>query len=183
MSLTRRDIRRSFAEILKGNTAAGDRVGTNRTDEPWKEGLPALAVYTLEDPAKIESEPRVYRRELEVDVELFVRRSTGGVVDDDLDELAHQVFELIELNLRALVDTFDGDYGASGFVGEQLDFSGDGSKPLGGSRMRWRMVYFQTRPADEASLSQLEGTDVRWNLPDSATSELEAEDAIDPPPL
>lgn len=183
MSLTRRDIRRSFAEILTGTTAAGTRVGKNRTDQPWKEGLPAISIYTLEDPAKIETEPRTYRRELEVDVELFVRRTAGGVVDDDLDELAGQVFDLIELNLRALVDTFDGDYGASGFVGEQLDFSGDGSKPLGGSRMRWRMVYFQVRPADEASLSQLQGIDVSWNLPDSATPELEAVDAIDPPPL
>lgn len=184
MSLIRRDIRRSFAEILTGNTAAGDRVGTNRTDQPWKAGLPALSIYTLDDPAKIDTEgPRLYRRELDVDVELFVRQTGGGIVDDDVDELAQQVYDLIEINLKTLVDTFEGDLGASGFLGEQLDFSGEGSKPLGGDRMRWRFVYFQGVPTDEAALSQLEGVDVQWNLPDSATPELEAVDAIDPPPL
>lgn len=183
MSLIRLGIRRAFAEILTSTTAAADRVTTNRSDQIWKAGLPALTIYTVEDPARHESEPRTYRRACEIDIELFVRRSDGELVDDDLDRLAHQVFELIEINFRALCRTFDLDYGQSGFAGEQLDYSGAGSKPLGGSRMRWRMVYFQERPTNLAGLSQLEGTDVEWEVPSSATAEREAIDAIDPPPV
>lgn len=182
MSSTRKSLRRTVQELLIDQTSAQGRVYRSAADLIAAAETPSLGVYTINDPAETHEEgPRVYRRPCELLVEGIVARSSGADADDDLDDLAQQVFDIIESNLRSLVSLFDLDHGASGFLGEEMDVRAEGSKPTAASRMRWRLVYFQTRPGLAEGVAPFAGADVEWEVPGTSPAELEAADAIDLP--
>jgi hypothetical protein len=142
---SRAEIRLAVAELLKGRTNAGTRVASSRATPVWKQGLPAIAVYTGRDEYEISVEaPREYQVRTEVAVELFVEETTAGLPDELIDLLEAQVFAVL---------TSDPTLGIDQFVLEPVsfatDFNANAKRPLGGARFLWRATHYREAPEGE----------------------------------
>lgn len=153
MSLERKLIRFEVARILMGRTFAGDNVSTNRATRVHQGQLPALVVYTLEDLADAEpyeDAPRTYLRRAKVVVEGIVEETTeGGLNDDEADDLADQVEQL--LLPRMLLDRItEGEDSALAIQVRETRYEGctflsiDGGRTaLAGFACVWSFAYVQ----------------------------------------
>jgi Tfp pilus assembly protein FimV len=87
-----------IALLVAAGTAAGARVYGTRVDPHKKSGLPALSVYTLNDPTnEDESSEMEVAHELELEIAGWVAHTEAEPVDDAMDALADQV----EIAMRA----------------------------------------------------------------------------------
>lgn len=93
----RKIIRHAIVAALLGATAAGDRVQATRLEPYRKSQLPAIGVYTPDEPIDVEtsegSSPRQLRRALTVRIAAAVEAPTGALDDvaDPMDDIAEQI--------------------------------------------------------------------------------------------
>lgn len=81
--------------MLSGETDAGTNVYTSRETSLWKSELPAILIYTSQEPTAPESlSARRYIRSLELNIHVKIEATEN--VDDDLDELVSDIEELID---------------------------------------------------------------------------------------
>lgn len=170
MVSTRRLIRASIAELLKGNTPCGDRVSTNRSDRIWEKEVPAAVIYTSADPASIRDlAPLLLNRDLEVNVDVWskIDSSTGLPLDDELDDLVETVERLIIPKLGPLAKVYGGDLGRWGYLGfDTFTTSSEGRVPLAGARLRFQTGYLQEESeVDPAQIAALLRIHVDIDLP------------------
>ncbi len=101
MAHPRKLIRQAVVALLRGVTDAGDRVQGTRVDPSEESELPALAVYTLNEPIdgdSVQYSPRRLKRTLELEVVGWVAHKDSYSVDDAMDDLAEQVEMAMESN-------------------------------------------------------------------------------------
>lgn len=80
------------ALLVAANTAAGARVYATRVDPHKKTGLPALAVYALNDPTDEEASSEMEEaHELELEIAGWVAHTDALPVDQAMNALAKQV--------------------------------------------------------------------------------------------
>lgn len=93
MSHPRELIRHAVVALLvAANTNAGTRVKATRVEPNKKSGLPAISVYTLNDPVDPEASSEMEEvHQLELEITLWVAHSEATPVDDAMDSLADQV--------------------------------------------------------------------------------------------
>lgn len=176
MSLKRKAIRQAVAALLKGNTGAGDRVTTNRSDIPqWAKHLPALSVYTRGDPARVWTQtPLVLIRQARIVVEAWIDTVDEGFpADDDLDVLCGQVEDLVTPRMTAFAHLFGMHLTETAYEGvETFVATLDGEVPLAGARLVWVFAYLQEidelDPAECAAFLQ---THVDWDFGTADTPE------------
>lgn len=185
MSLKRRSIRKAIVELLKDNTAAKDRVTSNRSEIPqWEKSLPAISVYTRADPARIWAEsPRTYIRSARIVVEVWLDTTDESIpVDDDLDEICGQIEDLINPRLTAFAHLFGLHVTETTYEGvEVFAATLEGMVPLSGARLVWVMAYVQEiDELDEAEVEAWLRTHVEWDMDTDVTGP-EATDDIDMP--
>ena len=98
MAHNRKLIRHAVKDLLIDNTSAGPNVYPNRETNLWESELPAILIYTKDEP---EAQPRAvnsqqYIRKLTLFIE--IKTLATETVDDDLDDLAEEVESIIRAN-------------------------------------------------------------------------------------
>lgn len=160
MSLERKAIRRWAANLLKGETYAGDNVTASRSVPHQSRSGPAITVYTLNEDVTIHTDtPRVYLHTLELAVEVWAEedpeRNDVASVDDVLDDLMDQVRCCLEpLMVEGSPDEPDALGQQSTARGKidfnpsliqlqrvEIEFEGEGRQVIGASRMVWLIPY------------------------------------------
>ena len=142
----RKALRQAAAKALKGHTDAEDRVYPSRVTTVLGRGdrhLPMLLVYTQdESAAEWNAAPRMYRRDLQLVVEVLEEADSG--VDDQLDDIAAQVERAIEMD-----DTLGGlaDHTLLQSSTQGLDDSTH--RTLGVHRMIYEVSYIQHALSEE----------------------------------
>ena len=134
MSHVRQQIREYFGTTLTGLATTGSNVTESRVYP--LETLPALVIYTKSE----SSEPmvigtnRVLMRELEVAVEGYAKATTN--FDDTIDTISKEVEEAIAADV-----TLGGLAKDSYISSTEIEFNGEGEKPLGYVALTFTTIY------------------------------------------
>lgn len=94
MAHPRKLIRQAVVALLGNATDAGDRVQGTRVEPNEARELPALSVYTLNEPVDEDSAdtaPRELTRKLQLEVAGWVAHKDSYPADDAMDDLAEQI--------------------------------------------------------------------------------------------
>lgn len=103
MANNRKNIRDAVVTMLSGNTAAGTNVYANRETRLWQSELPAILVYTRDESA--ESRDLSGRQSIRtLDLVIEIKAEANDTIDDDLDDLATEVEDIISAD-RSLTGT------------------------------------------------------------------------------
>lgn len=148
----RKLIRQAVVALLTGATAAGTRVHGTRVDPYRGSRLPAISVYTLNDPVNEDvSTDAEDTHELELEIAGFVAHSEAVPVDDAMDDLAEEI-EAAMLDDRYL----GGLAGDSRLIGTTMEIREDDGKssPLVGIvvltyAVTYRRDLVAAAPADD----------------------------------
>lgn len=142
---SRQEIREAAVELLLGQTPAGSRVSSSRARPSWREGLPAITVYTPREEWEVSIDsPREYRVRTDLVVEIVVEGSADGVPDEDLDAIAVAVFGVF-----SKAPTLDLENLILEPVSSSSSFSAEGKRPLGSERFVWRATHYREAPEEE----------------------------------
>ena len=96
MANNRAAIRSALANMLSGETAAEANVYPYRETNLWRSELPAILIYTNQEPAIPESlRGARYIRTLELTVEVRVEKGDSESVDDAVDTLLAEIETLV----------------------------------------------------------------------------------------
>lgn len=143
----RKLLRQAAKRLLTGATMAGAHVFTNRPTPLWQPEIPAICIYTLEEPASLASQsPRVYRREPRLAIELFVQAS--GNCDDLMDDFSLQVEDILFANEylkdpETDLDTLDDRLTLES---SNLSLAENGQQVVMSNRMSWIAPYEAQAP-------------------------------------
>lgn len=155
MAHPRKAIRQAVVALLvAANTAAGARVKGTRVAPHRKSQLPALSVYTLNDPVDEDlSTNTTEAHELELEVALWVENLDSNPADDAMDDLAEQV----EAAMRATVYSGSMLGGKAtkivfkGTVMEVVEDDGRSDPEIGIAVMRYVVSYKASKTAPAAT--------------------------------
>lgn len=136
MKHARTQIRKCITTLLKGNTIAGNNVYEARVYPLNDPKLPALLIYTKQETVGEQSmsRPRTQQRELFVTVEAYVK--ARGNVDEDTDNLAMEIEQLI-----AADPTLGGLVKDTALDTTETQFSDDGEKPVAVAILTFSVLY------------------------------------------
>lgn len=175
MTVERRTLRCHFRDLLKGKTRAGQNVTASRfeailpeRDLEGSEVFASLQVYTLVDvPARHTDAPRLYKRRLELAVEVFAEKGpelSAEDLDDLVDELCDQVECVVEPEIPQLLkvkvpgtdELLDVNPSTSGLERVDLAFDARGVQLSGAARLLFVIDY----GTDVDERIQARGTDL-----------------------
>lgn len=136
MKHARTQIRNAVTTLLKDNTTAGNNVYEARVYPLNDPKLPALLIYTKQETVGEQSmsRPRTQQRELFVTVEAYVK--ARGNVDEDTDNLAMEIEQLI-----AADPTLGGLVKDTALDTTETQFSDDGEKPVAVVILTFSVLY------------------------------------------
>ena len=136
MKHARTQIRNAVTTLLNGNTTAGNNVYEARVYPLNDPKLPALLIYTKQETVGEQSmsRPRTQQRELFVTVEAYVK--ARGNVDEDTDNLAMEIEQLI-----AADPTLGGLVKDTALDTTETQFSDDGEKPVAVAILTFSVLY------------------------------------------
>lgn len=136
MKHARTQIRNAVTALLKGNTTAGNNVFEARVYPINDPKLPALMIYTKQETVGEQSmsRPRTQQRELFVTVEAYVK--ARGNVDEDTDNLALEIEQLI-----AADPTLSGLVKDTALDTTETQFSDDGERPVAVAILTFSVLY------------------------------------------
>lgn len=139
----RQQLREAIVAQLKGplnnRTAAGARVTKSRRPPQTTDALPAISVYSVDEPvseASASTAPRELTRQVKVEIVGWVLYVTGSPVDDALDALALQIETAMDLDPNLNGCAFDSLLESTA-LGE--DLSGD--RGMGAVSMVFACTY------------------------------------------
>ena len=157
MASTRRLMRAVIADTLMDKTRAGSSVHLNRSTPLWLEHLPSIVIYTARDSAEERDASQwVLYRDLEVDVDCHLEARASQTIDDDLDDFADEVEQLVFPLFYPLTCQFEGNLNRSQYAGmEAFALNDEGGRDVMGARLRFIFSYSQKieelDPADVAA--------------------------------
>ncbi len=97
MANNRPAIRSALKAMLSGNTGAGTNVYSHRQTRLWESELPAILIYSNQEPAQPES-LRSTRSIRNLELTIEVRLEASANVDDEVDVLLGEIEVLIVAN-------------------------------------------------------------------------------------
>lgn len=162
MSHARQLIRKAVqAALIAENTAAGTRVFSTRM-VPWETtDLPAVAIYTLNEPIDAESRnnsPRKLWRNLELKIEAQVIADAN--VEDVIDDLAVQLERAMNRDY-----TFGQTASDSILTNTEVNVEVIGERPVGVLELTYDVVYYTHSPeAEDAIPVSLNTIDVKTKV-------------------
>lgn len=198
--MERRTIRCFFRDKLKGRTRAGRNVTASRYEPIVPERdlssfdvFASLAVYTLSETVERHTDtPRVYKRRLELAVEVFAEKGPAleaEALDDLVDELCDQVEcvvdpeipQLLKVEVPGTDERLDVNPSTSGLLRVEVAFDARGVQLSGAARLVFAIDY--GTDVDErlqARATDLERLRAVYRFPPlDLEAEPAAEDAID----
>jgi len=195
MESRRKLIREAVKGILKGKTAAGDKVYSNLSSPTWRQQLPAIVIYSRSEAVEtFNVAPKEYKHTLQLAIEAIAYGNEDPAAKDLLEDLLDQIGEDITREMHrdetlgetinvfgkktALIDSMD-------LRSMEFQFEGDGARPTGSLTLVFDLVYYEMRPAsmeEQAGISDLETINAKWKVGhhDSAPDNIvEAEDNLE----
>lgn len=180
----RKLIRKKIVELLKGNTAVGDKVFPNATIPPWADELPVILVYTRAEPVAESSEaPRELERSLSLVIEIVAKGPEtdeegtappdGESLEDILDDISEEVEDIMDVD-DSLADTADGSI----LQNTEMDFEGEGSEPHGAARLTYEITYYTMSPRVLTISDDLKTAQVDYHTGDVDDNTREAKDTL-----
>lgn len=139
MSHVRQDIRDNIVTALTGLSITGSNVYKTRVYPLANNKLPGLCVYTGSETSEAVTltRPRTKLRVLEVFVESYATATAD--LDDALDDICVEVEEALALDV-----TRGGKAKDTVVTATEMEFSGEGDKPVGVARMTVTVTYMTT---------------------------------------
>lgn len=139
----RQQIREYFGTTLTGLTTTGSNVYESRVYPIENTKLPALVIYTKSETSEpiVIGTDRVMSRELSVVVEGYAKATSN--FDDTIDTISKEVEEAI-----AADRTLDGLAKDTYLESTEIEFNGEGEKPLGYVSLTFLTNYYvqETNP-------------------------------------
>ena len=139
----RQQIREYFGTTLTGLTTTGSNVYESRIYPIENSKLPALVIYTKSETSEpiVIGTDRVMSRELSVVVEGYAKATSD--FDDTIDTISKEVEEAI-----AADRTLDGKAKDTYLESTEIEFNGEGEKPLGYVSLTFLTNYYvqETNP-------------------------------------
>jgi hypothetical protein len=131
----RANIRAAIKTVLDGATSAGSNVYSSRRTKLWNEELPAIFIFTLEEPVTPESQRNTrYIRDVQILIEIRLEASTD--VDDELDALVGEVEDLIIAN-----QSLSGTVLSVLQLNTEVSFDPNGEKEVGVAILTYQCKY------------------------------------------
>lgn len=147
MSAQRKLIRTTAAAYLRNNTPVGASVFASRSSPLWdqedEQELPAICVYSGRETITLFQEsPRIYKRELELKIEIG---ATGADADDQLDDIGDAVERVIGRSNRL---TYANEQTVADILlsSESIEFSGVGKRTIGALLIVYTATYYSSEP-------------------------------------
>jgi hypothetical protein len=169
----RKLIRHAIVDLLMNKTAAEDRVYPNRLLNVFELELPAILVYTKDEPVRVYTEaPREYERLLNLSIEIVASAT------DDLDDLLDDVSEEIEYWMRQ--DHTHGELCADTTLKRcEISIQKNGDSLIGSSIMSYEMPYYTEAVRDSKDLRPLHKANVKIHMHgDANPNQIDSEDLI-----
>lgn len=159
-------------------TLAQDRVYRSRAKaSPYRQAqLPAILVYTSEEPAKKANEaPRELERTAQVVIEAMVEGAPGSELDDALDAIALQIEQAMNLD-----ETIGGKASDSLLASTDSDVLEEGNRIVGVIRLVYGATYFSNVPwPEDQTLEDLETVTVKTSLSNAVHPTNQAQDQLE----
>lgn len=144
MSHPRQLIREAVQDLLSGETDAEDRVYKTRV-VPYRESeLPIVAIYMLEESVEQDKSSGELTRSADMVIEA-IAEAIEGRVDDELDDIAQQIEDAIDVDLFMGGNLAE----AAALDNTTLEVLEDGEKLLGLVTLTYKVVY-RTLAAEDA---------------------------------
>lgn len=136
MAHLRKQIRDSIVTAVTNLATTGARVYRTRVYPLASGKLPGLCIYTGSETSEADTltRPRIKTNRLEVMVEAYASAVTN--LDDTLDQICTEVEEALVVDV-----TRGGKAKDTVITGTEIEFSGDGEKPVGVARMTVLVTY------------------------------------------
>ena len=97
MSHKRTLIRKKIETLLKGATICGDNVFTDRESALFQTELPAIIIYPGDENSEFLNPPEnLLKRTIPIYIEFALIQTTGGNIDDQIDDLCLQIEGIIK---------------------------------------------------------------------------------------
>lgn len=136
MTTIRKQIRHAIADVLRGNTLAGENVFASRTRKISEKLLPAILVYTREESFEVfNASPLEWKRTLTVGIEIVARADED--LDDQLDDIAGEVERIMSENQT--LDCLASDVAPSRI---EIQLTADGDNQHGACILTYDIVYY-----------------------------------------
>lgn len=136
---SRQVIREKIKALLLNETAAGDKVFTNRSRPVDDKDLPVIVIRSGPDRTEVRTEsPRTYNHSFLVHIDLEVKQTQAKSAEDQLDDLAKEIEDILLTNetLDGLVeDVREPD------TGEPEISNGEASHIFGDMRVSFDIIY------------------------------------------
>jgi len=184
--LLRKNIRKKVVEILKGQTAVGNKVFPNASTVIAEELLPVILIYPRSESAsKYATAPRELERDLDLAIEIIAK---GPETDEkgnppegkkSLEDILDDIAEQIECELSR-DDTLQGTVDDSILTNIEFEFEGTGGLPIGSARLTYALTYFTMSPRSvdkQGGLADFKTAEVEHNIGDDPDTR-EAKDTI-----
>ena len=174
MSKDRKALRKKVVSLLKGKTAAGDNVIGNRSLVVKEEDLPAIMVYPRSEAISEYTEtPRIYKRELALNIEVVSKAATDEGAADSVDDIC----ETIE-SIMAVDDRLDCTVQFSKLTDTTFDYQDNGAVPVHSALMTYLAVYLKGAPESRDDGADLETISTDWEIGKAVDPGPEATDTI-----
>ena len=137
MSHKRKEIRLACKQsLLNADTAAGDRIHSNRALPLFGIDFPAINVFALEETARAgRLGANVSFRQVAISIDVYQEASAEDL-EGDLDDLANEVEQIFSVR-----EAFGEDVVDAALVGTKVELSQVGGKPAGVVRLRYLVDY------------------------------------------
>jgi hypothetical protein len=168
-----KQIRAAIRNCLIDRTAAESRVSTNRADQVWREGLPAIVIYTRSQTDERDQQaPPSYKRTAKVVIDLLLQEASGLPLDDQADDLAEEVESLLFFDPSLGLKNPDGSWllNDAQQVSSDMVTQDGGETLIAGLRITWEFQYFQdATPGDPGDLAPFKQAHTDFSLDPSET--------------
>lgn len=162
MAHPRKLIRQAVVALLAGATVAGTRVAGTRVEPHKKSQLPAIGVYTLNDPVDDDASSEVEEtHEVELEIAGWVLHTDAVPVDDAMDDLAEQIEETMKTS-----PYLGGKAGEVRLVGTTMEVLEDDARtsPIVGIIVLTYAVTYHIDRAAPASLDDFRSVDAKHRI-------------------
>lgn len=139
----RKLIRQTVKDIIaNGNTLAGKNVFTNKKIHIDSDCLPQIVIHTeSENVELLDQAPKRYKRDLTLTIEIFASAISEDKLQDDLDQMAWQIE-----NLLADDDDWNGTVNKADLTAVRLEFQETGTNPIGACILTYTAQYLTDLP-------------------------------------
>ena len=176
----RKKIRKKVAEILKGNTDAGENVFPNASVPAWHKELAGSALILIYPRSESASEYATAPRELDRDLDLVIEIAATGpeinqilntplenikTLEDILDDIAEQVENLMDVD-----DSLQGEADSAIYQNTEFEFDSSGGSPIGSVRITYGINYNTMSPRSTVGQSNTDkdykDNEIKFNIGD-----------------